>query len=219
MRIKYTTTFRKITSIISLVMLVVAVTPIYATTHIVQFGGSFGFTYSPNSMNVFVGDTIKWQGDFSMHPLSSVSVPTGAIVFHQGSGSEFSYIVTTAGMYNYQCDFHFSAGMMGSFSASITTGIKHNQTTFRPGTFQLEQNFPNPFNPSTIISFDIPFQAFVSISVYNLIGQKVETLVNENMAAGSYSKSWNATSMPSGVYIYRLQAGTLLATKKLVLLK
>jgi plastocyanin len=219
MKIKYTTAFRKITSIILFTMFVVAVTTAHATTHLVQFGGSFGFTYSLNSMNVFVGDTIKWQGDFSMHPLSSTNVPAGAMVFHQASGSTFSYIVTTAGMYNYQCDFHFSVGMTGSFNASSVTSVKHKGTSSEPVTFLLKQNFPNPFNPETIISFDIPVQAFVSIKVYNLIGQKVATLVNGNMAAGGYSKSWNAASLPSGVYIYRLQAGTLTAARKLVLIK
>lgn len=219
MRTKITIAYREITSIILFIIFASAVTTTHSATHIVQFGGSFGLTYSPNSLNVSVGDTMVWQGDFSMHPLSSVSIPTGSSVFHQGSGSVFSYIVRTTGMYNYQCDFHSSAGMTGSFNASIATGIKNNRASYRPGTFKLEQNFPNPFNPGTIISFDIPYQAFVSINIYNLIGQNVATLVNENMAAGSYSKSWDASLIPSGVYIYRLQAGTLTATKKLVLIK
>jgi plastocyanin len=216
MRTKSTMAFRKTSSII---IFIITLTTLHATTHFVQFGGSFGLAYSPNSLNVSVGDTIVWQGDFSMHPLSSVSIPTSASVFHQGSGSEFSYIVRTAGIYNYQCDFHFGSGMTGSFNASIATGIRNNRTSYRPGTFKLEQNFPNPFNPGTIISFDIPYHAFVSINIYNLIGQNVATLVNENMEAGSYSKLWDAALIPSGVYIYRLQAGSFTATKKLVLIK
>ncbi|MDR3627646.1 MAG: T9SS type A sorting domain-containing protein [Ignavibacteriaceae bacterium] len=219
MRIKYTIALENTSFVILLALFILATTAIHATTYIVQFGGTFGLAYSPNSLNVFVGDTIKWQGDFSMHPLSSTSVPTGAVTFHQGSGSVFSYIVTTPGMYNYQCDFHFSAGMTGSFNALNLTNIKNNRTSFPKGTFRLEQNFPNPFNPTTLISFEIPFQAMVSITVYNLIGQKVATLVNENMTAGSYSKSWNAAAIPSGVYIYRLQAGALAATRKLILIK
>jgi hypothetical protein len=154
-----------------------------------------------------------------MHPLSSTSVPAGAQSFHQASGSVFSYPVTVTGMYLYQCDFHVSLGMTGSFNASAVTGIKSDRTSFQPDAFRLEQNYPNPFNPTTTISFDIPFQTYVSIKVYNLIGREVAALVSENMAAGSYSKTWNAASIPSGVYFYRLQTGSFTDTRKLVLLK
>jgi plastocyanin len=218
MKINYTKSIRGVASMLLLIVLLVIATTIHAATHMVQFGGSLGLNYSPNSMNVFVGDTIQWQGDFTMHPLSSVTIPAGASVFHQATGSAFTYIVTAAGTYNYHCDFHFNSGMTGLFVASSVTGIR-NRTSSQQGNFRLQQNYPNPFNPETIISFDIPAQAFVSINVFNIIGQKVATLVNENMAAGSYSKSWDAASLPSGVYIYRLQTGTLTATKKLVLIK
>lgn len=218
MKINYTKAFRGMTSVILFVLFLVTVTTINATTHVVQFGGSLGLNYSPNSMNVIAGDTISWQGDFTMHPLSSVSVPAGAVTFHQATGTVFTYVVLIAGAYNYRCDFHFSSGMTGSFTAASITGISIYRTS-QPLAFQLEQNYPNPFNPVTIISFDIPVNSFVSINVFNLIGQKVSVLVNENMAAGSYSKSWNAASLPSGVYIYKLQAGALTATKKLVLIK
>jgi len=218
MKTQSTLVFQRTISILWVAVVLTFVTTAHATTHVVQFGGSFGFTYSPNSLNVSIGDTVKWEGDFSMHPLSSTSVPAGAQSFHQATGNVFFYPVTVAGMYLYQCDFHFSLGMIGSFNTTAT-GIKNDQTSFQPVAFRLEQNFPNPFNPTTTISFDIPFQTYVSIKVYNLIGQEVATLVNENMAAGSYSKIWNATSTPSGVYFYRLQAGSFTATKKLALLK
>ncbi|MGA3286710.1 MAG: T9SS type A sorting domain-containing protein [Bacteroidota bacterium] len=211
--------FQRTTSIVWVVMLLAVATTAHATTHVIQFGGSFGLTYSPNSLNVFVGDTVKWEGDFSMHPLSSTSVPAGAQSFHQASGSVFTYPVAVAGMYLYQCDFHFSAGMTGSFTASAATGIENDRISFRPDAFGLKQNYPNPFNPTTTVSFDIPFQTYVSIKVYNLVGQEVATIVSENMAAGSYSKIWNAASMPSGVYFYRLQTGSFTDTRKLVLLK
>jgi plastocyanin len=194
------------------------VTVAHATTHIIQFGGSFGLHYSPNSLNVSVGDTIRWEGDFSMHPLSSTTIPVGGQSFHQTSGSVFSYSVIIAGTYLYQCDFHVGLGMTGSFSA-LLTGVENIQTSFQPDAFRLKQNFPNPFNPTTMISFDIPFQTTVSLKIYNLIGQEVATIANENMPAGSYSKMWNAISMSSGIYYYRLQAGAYSETKKLVLLK
>lgn len=205
-------------SILWIVVFLIPTTAMHATTHIIQFGGSLGLNYSPNSLNVSVGDTVQWEGDFSMHPLSSTSVPVGAQSFHQATGSLFFYPVTVAGVYLYHCDFHFSAGMTGSFNAT-TTGIEINRTSFQPDAFRLGQNFPNPFNPTTTISFDIPFQTYVSIKVYNLVGQEVAIIVNENMTAGSYSKVWNAASMSSGIYFYKLQTQSFTDTRKLVLLK
>lgn len=200
-------------------MLLTLATTVHAATHVIQFGGSFGFTYSPSSLNVTVGDTVEWKGDFSMHPLSSTSVPAGAQTFHQGSGTVFTYPVMVAGAYLYRCDFHYSIGMVGGFTASPSTGIKNERSSLRPDVFRLGQNYPNPFNPTTTISFDIPFQTFVTIKVYNLIGQEVTTIVNENMAAGSYSTVWNASSMASGIYLYKMQTASFTNTRKLVLLK
>ena len=218
MTAKFIQVFWKTASLVWMVI-ILAVATLNAANHVVQFGGSFGFTYSPNSMNVSVGDTVIWQGDFVMHPLSSTSVPAGASSFHQASGSVFNYPVTVAGTYQFQCDFHFSIGMTGSFAASRATGVENDQASLHPDAFKLVQNYPNPFNPTTTISFDIPFQTFVSIRVFNLVGQEVATLVSENMAAGSYTKIWNAESMPSGIYFYQLQTKSFTDTKKLVLLK
>jgi plastocyanin len=195
------------------------VTNTYAARYFVQFGGSFGLTYSPDSILVFVGDTIRWQGNFAMHPLSSTSVPPGAVSFHQASSDVFDYVVTVAGTYLYQCDFHFSSGMKGKIIALGTSGVNNTYTSMQPDAFRLRQNFPNPFNPSTTISFDIPSPTHVSIKVYNLIGEMIATIADENMSAGSYSMVWNAASIPSGVYFYRLNAGQFTQTRKLMVLK
>jgi len=86
-------------------------------------------------------------------------------------------------------------------------------------TFNLKQNYPNPFNPSTTIQFSIPKSESVTLEIYNLLGQKVATLVNEKLNAGSHTMFWNAAGFTSGVYLYRLQAGNYSEMKKLVLLK
>ncbi len=87
MKTPTTTTSRIIKLILCVVIILSAGIDVHAATFVIQFGGSLGETYSPNTLNVLVGDTIQWMGDFSMHPLSSTSVPTGASTFHQGSGS------------------------------------------------------------------------------------------------------------------------------------
>ena len=88
-----------------------------------------------------------------------------------------------------------------------------------PAEFSLAQNYPNPFNPSTRISFSLPSITFVSLRVFDAMGRQVATLVSEELSAGNYSRQWNAAGMPSGVYFYRLQAGSFTETKKLVLLR
>ena len=88
-----------------------------------------------------------------------------------------------------------------------------------PTSYALEQNYPNPFNPTTIINYALPAQAFVRLTVYNVLGQEVETLVNEMQDAGNRSVEFNANNLPSGLYFYKITAGTFSDMKKMILLK
>ena len=85
--------------------------------------------------------------------------------------------------------------------------------------FWLFDNYPNPFNSSTTIRFFIPWEELVTITIYDILGQKVRTLVNENKIAGVYETTWNANNMSSGIYIYQLKAGDYIESKKMILLK
>jgi len=98
--------------------------------------------------------------------------------------------------------------------------------TYIPRHFSLEQNYPNPFNPSTKIKYSIPFvethrdaSLLVTLKVYDVLGNEIETLVNEEKPAGNYEITWNAVNLPSGVYFYQLKAGDFIKTKKMILLK
>jgi plastocyanin len=186
--------------------------------HIIQFGGTLGLVYSPNSLSVSVGDTIEWQGDFSTHPLSSTTIPATAASWHNGSGTVFDYVVMVPGTYNYQCDVHFSFGMVGSFVATAT-GVEGEESAGEPSSFRLYQNSPNPFNPSTSIRFDIPQTSQVRLVVYNVLGQQVATLANDVRPAGRYTVLFDAGKLASGVYLYRLTAGDFVATRRLMLLR
>jgi hypothetical protein len=88
-----------------------------------------------------------------------------------------------------------------------------------PVTYRLSQNYPNPFNPSTTIQFSIAQQSPVSLEVFNMLGQRVATLVKEERPAGSYSERFDGTRLASGVYLYRLKAGSFTTTQKMVLLR
>jgi hypothetical protein len=88
-----------------------------------------------------------------------------------------------------------------------------------PVEFLLGQNYPNPFNPVTTIEYAIPAAQFVTLKVYNMLGQEVATLVNEQLGAGRYSARFDGAALPSGTYIYRLQAGEQVSTRRFMLLK
>jgi hypothetical protein len=89
----------------------------------------------------------------------------------------------------------------------------------RPGEFRLDQNYPNPFNPITTISFNLPSRSFVTLKVFDLLGREIADIVSEDMPSGNYSRQWKADNISSGIYFYRLQAGSFVEAKKLILLR
>jgi len=115
----------------------------------------------------------------------------------------------------------FAVGDSGTVLFTSNGGItdvtdKHLQL---PERFELFQNYPNPFNPTTTIRFRISTSGFTSLKVFDVLGREVATLVNKELSAGEHSVQWNATEMPSGIYLYRLESGTNVSTRKLVLVK
>jgi|GEM_PF-2158094 len=88
-----------------------------------------------------------------------------------------------------------------------------------PIKYILSQNFPNPFNPTTMIKYSVPKSGFVTIKVYDVLGKEIITLVNQEMKSGDYNVEFNAINLSSGIYFYRMQAGNFVDTKKLLLLK
>jgi hypothetical protein len=96
--------------------------------------------------------------------------------------------------------------------------ISENQSNL-PNDYSLLQNYPNPFNPTTTISYAIPLQSFVSLKVYDILGNEVATLVNEEKQAGNYEVQFNASNLSSGVYLYKLQAKDFTELKKMILLR
>lgn len=85
--------------------------------------------------------------------------------------------------------------------------------------YSLYQNYPNPFNSTTTISFDLPKSANVKLTIYNLLGQEIEKLINEHKESGNYKINWNANNLPSGIYLYRLETDNYVESKKMTLLK
>ena len=119
---------------------------------------------------------------------------------------------------SYDPSFGSTAVSNFSMSTASVTGITDPAGNV-PSKFELRNNYPNPFNPSTIISFTLPINSQVRLDVYNILGQKVAELINKQMNAGDYNVTFNAGNLSSGVYLYRLQAGQFTSTKKMILTK
>jgi hypothetical protein len=94
-----------------------------------------------------------------------------------------------------------------------------NISTEIPSSYSLSQNYPNPFNPTTNIKFAIPKNEFVKITVFDILGKELETLLNEQLQPGTYETNWNASNYPSGVYFYRLTTGDFSETKRMLMIK
>jgi plastocyanin len=187
-----------------------------ATTHTIQFGGEVGLNYLPNQLNVSVGDTVRWVGSFSFHPLSSTSVPQGANSFSSSAGSTFSYVVPVAGTYNFHCTVH--AVMTGSFTAGVSA-VSPAEIASQPSSFNLVQNYPNPFNARTMIKFNLPAAQRVELTIYSITGAEIATLIDGYVPAGEFTVPFEAGNLSSGVYFYQLVSENHIETKRLVLTK
>ncbi len=88
-----------------------------------------------------------------------------------------------------------------------------------PTEYSLNQNYPNPFNPSTTIRFGLPENADVQVIIYDMVGNKVDVLVNDNLSAGYHTYSWNATNRASGIYFCQMTTGKFTSVNKMLLIK
>lgn len=132
------------------------------------------------------------------------------------------------GIYHYrlhQVDLDGSQNFSPIVTVTVESPLSVRIADAVPAVFKLNQNYPNPFNPATMIEYSIPpFSkgdqgGFVTLKIYNTLGEEIATLVNEHKQPGYYTVKWDASGIPSGVYFYRLTAGSLISIKKLVLMK
>jgi len=197
------------------ILIAVTVNNYSATT--IQAGG---FSFTPNSVTVNVGDTINFVWINGTHTTTSVSVPANAVAWDaplDNIHTSFTYVVMAPGTYNFQCNFHVLMGMTGTIIVNPTGIIPVSGSV--PDKFSLKQNYPNPFNPVTTIKFDIAKNSAVKLRLFNVQGEEATTLVSRELQPGSYSVDWNASNYASGIYYYRLEATGFSDTKKLMLVK
>jgi len=153
---------------------------------------------------------------------SNYSLTNSAFTICGGMNSSASYSLQSA------VGQSTPVGMLTSSNYYLEAGFFHTETTTPnaieeiieiPEKFQLDKNYPNPFNPTTAIQFQLPKNRIVKIEVYDLMGKKVKTLVNKQYEAGIHQVIMDASQLASGTYFYTIQAGNDLATGKCLLLK
>jgi hypothetical protein len=119
---------------------------------------------------------------------------------------------------DYRSSNNFDIYMNGFNTSGIYTAIGEAGVT-TPIEYSLSQNYPNPFNPVTQINYQLAKAGNVRVSIFNALGQEVDILVNESQNAGNHTINWNASSFPSGVYVYKLESGSYVSNKKMILIK
>ena len=135
---------------------------------------------------------------------------------NSNSGEQINSGLTESLIYSLSLDkagYLFAGTNNGIFrSVESVTSIDEELENL-PLNFTLNQNYPNPFNPSTTINFSIPETSFITLEVFNALGERVGVLASDELSAGTYKHNWNAAELTSGVYFYRLQAGSTILQK------
>jgi hypothetical protein len=147
-----------------------------------------------------------------------------AMVFTSIDSFYLDQEVSESGSYEYWVTAVDLSGLESEASSFVSAVLSADEEMGMPVNFALKQNYPNPFNPSTQIQYALPSESKVLISIYDLTGRKVKTLVNEVQSAGHRSVMWNATNeigrpVSAGMYIYSIQAGNFIQNRKMVLMK
>ena len=175
--------------------------------------------FTPNMLTITVGDTVRWINEQGFH-----NVVADDNSFTSGAPSSdpwvYEFVFTTVGVNPYYCFVHGGpggSGMSGVITVENPTSVNDDNITVED--FELKQNYPNPFNPSTKISFVIPTSGLVSLKVFNILGNEITTILNDQLFAGEHTVPFNAAGLSSGIYFYALTVNGFTKTKEMVLLK
>ncbi len=167
------------------------------------------------------GTTASDHASFWNHGYSAIVFSEA---FFSGDGNPY-YHTSNDKIEHFNLNYYYALSKLAvatlshlAFYNLIPVGIR-NETNDLAIDFVLEQNYPNPFNPITKIRFTIPEFGLTILKVHDILGNEIETLVNEEKSSGNYTVEFNAANLPSGVYFYRLNAGSFVETKKMVLMK
>lgn len=186
------------------------------TLHVVQLIGN---SFQPSTLTISVGDTVRWENTGG--GLHNVVADDNSFTSGTASTANWTYehVFNALGDFQYYCQIHGAAGgigMSGKITVQGTTDVKDN---INAAKYNLAQNFPNPFNPTTSINVTVEKTNYTELTIYNSIGEQVTNLVSKTLTPGTYTFSWDAANFPSGIYFYRIVSGGFIDVKKMTLLK
>lgn len=164
-------------------------------------------------------DSICGPNDTRFHPARGMRIPL-ELYFHDNDGAWEGNL----GWSPFNTDHAWQTPQEWNYTwigdtMDVVVKIQEGMNANLPKSYALHQNFPNPFNPTTRISYALPKSGKVTLTVYNMLGQKVAELVNQHQEAGQYIVTWDASLLPSGVYFYQIQSGLFSQTRKMLLMK
>lgn len=195
---------------------------------------SFSLLSPANGDTLFTKDTVMFKWHKSIDPnsdtlLYDLNITSNNLDTSFINISDTSYLISNTGIFDYNhsyqwtvsaSDNQYSTSCSNPYTFKIVNSLYlKNNTEKIPNQFVLYQNYPNPFNPRTNIQFSIPKTEIVTLKIYNLLGQEVATLVSNKLNPGNYTYTWDASGFASGVYLYKIEAGSFVESKKLLLLK
>jgi len=182
-----------------------------------EWSAARGYKYKYNNI-ILAEYYIKYANGNQTNPESMyvTNDPPNTPLFLAVSNNISSLANDDSVFVRFQSDNFFLSSWMKE--SGQVTGIGDGNNNL-PKEFILLQNYPNPFNPSTEISYSIPQTNFVSLKIYDVLGKEIATLVNEEKSIGNYTVEFSASNLSSGIYFYRMQAGSFTDTKKFILLR
>jgi plastocyanin len=200
-------------------------TTAFATTHTVN---QSGLSFVPSNLAVSVGDTVRWNWTAGVHTVTNgtgLGDPEVGQLFDDpltSANPTAVFVFTQVGVVPYFCRPHLTLGMTGTVTVEAVSGVEDTASRQTP---TLLQNVPNPFNPQTVIAFDLPAAAVVQLVVNDLSGRHVRTLLDGvALPAGPHDSLWNGRDdrgapVAAGVYFYRLKTPSFHETRRMTLVK
>ena len=200
-------------------------TKVLTTTEAVDITGLGTTFFLPSQLKlsgpVFIGFEWSFNGDdeFALFADADGEGDGENRAWEQFSDGNYNDFGTT--LYpNFSWEIDVDLWIAAYYKAGTTVGLENEKDILLPSQNSLSQNYPNPFNPSTAIRYQLTTYTRVDLSIYNMLGQKVTTLVNKNQTPEIYTLEWNAQGFASGLYLYRLKTDSgFIQTRKLILLK
>jgi subtilisin-like proprotein convertase family protein len=182
-------------------------------TLIYQVNGNGGVNFT----NTYLNDNLGISFDVASAPFAGIFIPYNSLTNFTSTSLPGEWILTITDHKSGDDGVLQDWGLL--ISESTIVGIEEKNDFLIPNSISLFQNYPNPFNPCTIISYQLAVSSKVILKVYDILGNEVATLVNEEKPAGNYEIEFEATNLSSGLYFYQLKSGEFVQTKKMILIK